>query len=165
MNVENTVRNCAFIDANNLHLGAKSQKIAIDYRRFRLYLRDKFNITQAFLFIGYDPVNTELYSELQSAGFILVFKPTITYVEDGHRTMKGNVDAELVLYAAAIEYHNYKKAVIVTSDGDFSCLARYLSQHRKLLKIITPTEKYSSLLKPYGRFILSLKNISRNIAA
>jgi hypothetical protein len=30
---------------------------------------------------------------LQRNGFILVFKPTIPYVDrDGHKTMKGNVD-------------------------------------------------------------------------
>jgi len=62
--------------------------------------------------------------------------------------MKGNVDAELVLNAAAIEYNNYDKAVIVTSDGDFACLMNYLEEKGKLAKIITPTEKYSKLWNP-----------------
>ena len=38
---------------------------------------------------------------------------------------KGNVDAELVLQAM-IDYQDYERAVIVTSDGDFACLVRYL---------------------------------------
>lgn len=48
--------------------------------------------------------------------------------------MKGNVNAELVLYASAIEYNHYDKAVIISSDGDFACLAGYLEKNNKLLK-------------------------------
>ena len=77
--------------------------------------------------------------------------------------MKGNVDAELVLHASAIEYKKYNKAVIVSSDGDFACLAEFLKKNDKLLKIITPTATYSKLLRPYGDFILPLKEIQRNI--
>ena len=83
--------------------------------------------------------------------------------DDGNRTMKGNVDAELVLHAAAIEYDNYGQAVIITSDGDFACLMRYLSDNGKLKKIITPTEKFSKLLKPFVGNILPLKTIKNQI--
>lgn len=44
---------------------------------------------------------------------------------------KGNVDAELVLQAM-IDYRDYERAVIVTSDGDFACLVRYLYEEGKL---------------------------------
>ncbi len=153
--------NYAFIDGNNLYLGAKNQNIYLDYGKFRKYLRNKYLIEKAFLFIGYTQENTELYSELQRNGFILIFKPTIPFVDsDGHKTMKGNVDAELVLHSAAIEYDNYDKVIIVTSDGDFACLMKYLEKNDKLLKIITPTGKYSKLLKPFNRHIVPLSAIS-----
>lgn len=77
--------------------------------------------------------------------------------------MKGNVNAELVLYASAIEYNHYDKAVIISSDGDFACLAGYLEKNNKLLKIITPTKTYSKLLRPYGGFVLPLSEIRSNI--
>ena len=51
-----------------------------------------------------------------------MFKDTIE-LKDGNR--KGNVDAELVLSAAAIEFINYDKAVIVSGDGDFACLVDF----------------------------------------
>lgn len=158
------LKNYAFIDSNNLYLGAKAQNIKLDYRSFRFYLRDKLKVAKAFLFIGYDPQNAELYNSLQLAGFILVFKPTVVYTENGHRQMKGNVDAELVLHAAAIEYDNYDKAVVVTSDGDFACLMRYLKANDKLERIITTTESYSSLLRPFGEYILPLKTIKNNVS-
>lgn len=46
--------------------------------------------------------------------------------------MRGNVDTELVLYSAAIEYDNYDKAIVTTSDGDFACLFKFLTERGKL---------------------------------
>lgn len=155
--------NYAFIDGNNLYHGAADQRIKFDYGRLRLYLRNALGVKKAFLFIGYVQTNTALYNKLQAAGFTLVFKPTVPYVEEDKRTIKGNVDAELVLHASAIEYDNYDKAIIISSDGDFACLAEFLKENDKLGKIITPTAKYSKLLKPYNDFILPLKVIEENI--
>ena len=157
-------KNYAFIDGNNLYLGAKSQGIELDYGKFRLYLRNKLGVNLAFLFIGYDPDNARLYAKLQSYGYILVFKPVVFYTEDGKRTMKGNVDAELVLHSSAIEYDNYDKAVLVTSDGDFACLIQYLDENGKLAKIVTPSNFYSSLFHPYTKYILPLSKISSKVS-
>ena len=159
MTTKSIMNNYAFIDGNNLYLGAKSQGIRLHYGKLRKYLREKFGVGRAFLFIGFDPANTGMYNLLQRYGYTLVFKPTIVYYENGVRTMKGNVDAELVLYSSAIEYANYEKAVIVSSDGDFACLARFLEDGEKLERIITPTERYSKLLKPFSDKILPLKVI------
>lgn len=69
--------------------------------------------------------------------------------------VKGNIDAELVLYAMK-EINNYNKAIIVSGDGDFYCLVEYLAGKNKLLHLITPNWQYSSLLKPYEQYILQL---------
>lgn len=129
----------------------------MDYRKFRLYLTHKFKVSKAF--IGYDPEHTKLYANLHNAGFILIHKPTVKYYENGKQTMKGNVDAELVLHCAAIEYNNYNKAVIVTSDGDFRCLLDFLKDRGKLERVITPTKFYSSLLRKFRDDVLSLSKI------
>lgn len=163
MNQGKTETTYAFIDGNNLYLGAKSQNINIDYRKLRLYLKNKLSVERAFLFIGYDPARTRLYSRLTEAGFTLVHKPVVFYRENGMRTMKGNVDAELVLHAAAIEYDNYDKAVIVTSDGDFACLVHFLLKNNRLKRIITTTNYYSSLLHPYTKYITKLSEFKNAI--
>ena len=152
--------NYAFIDGNNLYLGAKAQNIKLDYSKLRLYLKNKLGVKNAFIFIGYDPDHSMLYSRLQQQGYILIFKPTIRFLNNGKKTMKGNVDAELVLHAAAIEYEKYEKAVVVTSDGDFACLIKFLDEKGKIERLITPTKKYSSLFKPYGKYVLPLNLIS-----
>lgn len=134
----------------------------IDYAKFRLYLKNKYNVTKAFVFIGLVANNQKLYTALQSAGFIMIFKPTIRYFEDGKETVKGNVDAELVLHAAAIEYANYDKAVIVSGDGDFSCLIEFLIEREKLLRLLTPNSKYSKLLKQHSSFITRVDMIIKS---
>lgn len=160
----NKTKNYAFIDGNNLYLGAKSQGIKVDYRKLRLYLTHKFNVAKAFIFIGYDPERSSLYAALHNAGYILIQKPTVKYYENGKRTMKGNVDAEIVLHSAAIEYENYDKAIVVTSDGDFRCLFEYLGEQDKLGRIITPTKFYSSLLQKFRKDILPLSTIKKMIS-
>lgn len=150
----------SFIDSQNLNMGIRELGWKLDDARFRTYLREKYNVEKAFLFIGYMPQNSDLYARLQDAGFICIFRPTLTY-KDG--TTKGNCDAELVLHAM-IQYPNYDKALIVSGDGDFQCLAKYLHEHNKLGAILVPDQrKYSGLLKfdifkPYLRFVSDLKN-------
>ena len=153
----------AFIDSQNLNLGVRSMGWRIDYKKFRLYLKNKYGVDQAFMFIGQVGNNQKLYTELQAAGFILVFKPTVQYFENGKKTVKGNVDAELVLHAAAIEYPNYDKAIIITGDGDFACLAQYLEEKGKLIPIFTPNHKYSKLLKPFAQHIVPMSRLRSSV--
>lgn len=149
----------AFIDSQNLNLGVQSRGWKLDFKKFRLYLKNKYNVTEAYLFIGKTDGNQNLYTNLQQAGFTLIFKPTVAYVENGKKTMKGNVDAELVLYASAKVYDEYDKAIIVSGDGDFYCLVEYLQENNKLLRVITPNSKYSKLLHRFSAYIFSIENL------
>lgn len=153
----------AFIDSQNLHLGIRSLGWKLDYRKFRLYLKNKHNVERAYMFIGYLAGNENLYAQLQAAGFILVFKPTIERTVRGKTIIKGNVDAELVLHAAAIQYDAYDKAVIVTNDGDFLCLVRYLDEKVKLARILAPNTKYSTLYRPYRDQITTMDNLKSKL--
>ncbi len=139
----------AFIDSQNLNLGVRSQGWKLDWRKFRQYLRNKYNVNKAYLFIGQVAGNEALYAFLQESGYILIFKPTLERRQQNKVKIKGNVDAELVLHSM-IQYKNYDKAVIVTGDGDFHCLVEYLEEKRKLLKILAPTNHYSSLLRKFN---------------
>jgi len=43
----------AFIDANNLHLGTtKGLGWEVDYKKFMIWLEDKANVSDAYMFIG-----------------------------------------------------------------------------------------------------------------
>ena len=147
--------NYAFIDSQNLNLGIQKLGWKLDYRKFRIYLAEKYGVQKAYLFVGFVALNQGLYDRLQEAGFQLQFKPTIP---DADGKIKGNVDADLVL-RTVIEMDQYDKAIIVTSDGDFYSLVRYLYENQKLEAVISPdVENCSSLLKQTARERIQFMN-------
>ncbi len=152
----------AFIDSQNLNLGITSLDWKLDFARFRKYLADKYKVGKAFLFIGFIEDNQLLYTRLQESGFICVFKPTLRTSKHKKIKVKGNVDAELVLHTM-IEYPNYDKAIIVSGDGDFHCLVEYLDQKDKLLKILVPNRKYSSLLRKFRKYIIHVADFRSKV--
>lgn len=136
--------NFAYIDGQNLYLAIRELGWKLDYKKFRIYLAEKYGVKKAYMFMGFLPTNQELYNFLQTVGFILIFKPIL---EAKDHNIKGNVDAELVLQAM-IDIQEYQKALIVTGDGDFYCLVKHLDISGKLLKVLAPSvENCSSLLK------------------
>jgi uncharacterized LabA/DUF88 family protein len=141
-------KNFAFIDGQNINLGIQRLGWKLDLKRFRVYLAEKYHVSKAYYFIGFLPENQNLYKSLQEFGFVLIFKPTLK-TPDGR--IKGNCDAELVLQAM-IDQPHFNKAVIVTSDGDFSCLVEYFYRQNKLEAVISPGREHCScLLKKAGR--------------
>jgi uncharacterized LabA/DUF88 family protein len=150
--------NYAFIDSQNLHLGIKKLGWQLDYRKFRTYLKEKYGVTKAYLFMGFVPENKSLYENLARWDFDLVFKP-VTINGDG--SIKGNIDADLVL-KAVVEIENYDKAMIISSDGDFYSLVKYLDEKGKLESVLSSRiDNCSWLLREAAKqkmqFIDSLK--------
>ncbi len=152
----------AFIDSQNLNLAIRDQGWILDFLRFHTYLKEKYHIRKSFLFIGFIPKNQILYTFLREAGYILIFKPCMQ-LPDG--SVKGNVDAELVLHAM-IEFSNYDTALLVTGDGDFACLVEYLAKQGKLLRLLIPNvRKYSGLLKAVGSGKIDfMNNLKKKLA-
>ena len=150
--------NYAFIDSQNLHMAVHDQGWKVDYKKFRIYLKDKYKVEKAFIFIGYLPVNESLYTQFQVLGYIVIFKPTFEL----KGVVKGNCDAELVLHCM-IEKSNYDKAVIVSGDGDFHCLIEYLEESDKLQKLITPSFKYSSLVRRFAKYIVPVPVFKKKV--
>jgi uncharacterized LabA/DUF88 family protein len=150
------LNNYAFIDGQNLNLSIRNQGWRLDFEKFRRYLAEKYSATKVFLFIGYVNENQDLYINLQKDGFILVFKPTLK-LPDG--SVKGNVDAELVLHTM-IEYPNFARALIITGDGDFYCLVDHLLKNEKLLKLVIPDKyRFSSLFRKWIPYIIFMNNL------
>lgn len=134
----------AYIDASNLKFGVKQSKWELDYRAFRSWLRDKFGVQEARLFIGYISEQASLYNHLHHAGYKLSFRPTITN-KDG--ITKGNVDGELILSITKDYYENkLDNAVLVAGDGDYYCVVEFLKEKKIPIKIVSPNKKYLSLL-------------------
>ena len=166
--------NYAFIDSQNLNLGIQKMGWKMDWRKFRIFLADQYGVQNAYLFIGHMPEFEDMYMQMHDLGFLVVLKPTqdLTrpHVEDKplaegeeKKPIKGNIDADLVLWAMK-EIPNYDKAIIVSGDGDFFGLAEYLEEQGKLQHIMTPNWQYSSLLKSFERYIVRLDKFRRELA-
>jgi uncharacterized LabA/DUF88 family protein len=84
-------------------------------------------------------------------------------LKDEKHITKGNADAELVLYAMK-EYQNYEKAIVVSGDGDFYCLVEYLSQKDKLLHLLAPNNHYSTLYRPFEKYVVVLDTMKNQLA-
>lgn len=140
-------KNVAYIDGANLYNGSKNLGWEFDYARFRIWLSDKYSVDMAYLFIGMMSKHKDLYTYLQKCGYTLVFKEVI-FDSDGKA--KGNCDADIVVQAMRDAYeNNFEKAVLVSSDGDFAPLVKFLVGENKMEAVLSPygTKKCSVLLK------------------
>lgn len=148
--------NYAFIDTQNILLGIKSLGWEMDWHRFRVYLRDKYKVTKALLFLGYIPSLIENYIHLIKCGYEIIFRP----VSISGGKVKGNCDADLVLYAAT---HWYDQAVLVTNDGDFYSLTKHLRQRNKLRTVLSVSRGMSSsILRSEAGMLISFLDDVRN---
>jgi uncharacterized LabA/DUF88 family protein len=143
--------NLAFIDGQNLHLGTKECGWSIDHKKLRVYLKDKYNITEAYYFLGFvSETQQELYSQLQKAGFILIFREHSSAMLG---KKKGNVDSDIVfsIMKKVADREVFDKIVLVSGDGDYVKLVDYLIKKDKFKKILFPNKKFaSSLYAKYG---------------
>ena len=138
-----------YIDGNNLYRSAKELGFNVDYKKFRGWLRQKYNPNTVYLFIGLVPERVKFYEHLQNCGYVLVFKQTVSVGEK----IKGNCDAELVLKATSDFYtKSFDSCILITGDGDFGCLVEFLKENKSIIGILAPDKNICS-------FLLRNKNI------
>lgn len=151
--------NLAFIDGQNLYLGTTKNNWKIDLFKFRIFLRDKYKVKEAYYFLGYlNQDYQELYNDLQKAGFIVAFRE---HSKNMLGTKKGNVDTEIVfdVMRNIIDNKELNKVILVSGDGDYKRLVDYLIKKDKFEKILFPNSIYaSSLYKELGnKFFVNLE--------
>ena len=144
--------NVAFIDGQNLHLGTRETGWTIDHKKFRIYLKDKYKIKEAYYFLGYTSESEQdLYDNLQKAGFILSFREHSLALKG---KKKGNVDSDIIFSAMKklVDDEPFDKIFIVSGDGDYKKLADFLIKKGRFGKMLFPNKKFaSSLYNTFGR--------------
>lgn len=142
-------KNIAFIDWQNLHLWTTSEDWKIDFKRFRIYLKDKFQIEEAYIFLWF--VNDEhqrMYRKIQKAWFMLEFREHNTNML-WIKKWNVNVDIVFEIMYRLLEEDDFDKIVLVSGDWDYIKMVNYLIEKKRLKKILFPNNKYSSLYKPF----------------
>lgn len=143
----------AFIDGQNLHMATvKAEKPwYIDFKKFRRYLKEKYGVETAYFFLGYTINDLEdLYTKIQEAGFILIFREHNSFMLSNK---KGNVDTDIVFHVMKRLHKNEinGKVILVSNDGDYRQLVDFLIEEDKFAKILHPSRKFaSSLYKKLG---------------
>lgn len=158
----------AFIDSQNLNVSTQRLGWKMDWKKFRQWLSDEYQVEKAYMFIGYVPEFEEMYQQLHDSGYLIVLKPTFDMtrpraeVEEqktdsgeakkDEKPTKGNIDADLVLWAVK-EMSYYSQAVLVSGDGDFYGLVEYLIEQNKFSKLLAPNLYYSGLYNRYETYV------------
>ena len=165
------IENYCFIDGQNLYFGLKKIPWKLDYKRFRVFLKDKYKVVKVYYYFGFiDESYQDLYENLQEAGFIIKFR-------NHNRKMisnkKGNVDTEIIFEVMKLimnleqkekeQKEKSSKIVLVSGDGDYFKLVDFLIQKQRFEELIYPNIKHlSSLYKKidnkYKRSIEELKS-------
>lgn len=157
------LKNIAFIDWQNLHLWTSTEWWRINPFKFRIYLKDKYKISKAYYFLWYvKDENNPLYTRLQEAWFIIVFKKQMIEM---NTKKKWNIDSDMIfsiMEKLIEEPEKFDKILLVSWDGDFKIVIDFLIKKRRLLKILFPNKKFtSSLYKPlkinYKDYLINLK--------
>ena len=140
--------NIAFIDGQNLHMGTmnSSDPWRVDLARFRVYLKQKYGVEQAYYFLGFTHDSQQgLYDHIQEAGYILKFR-------EHHSAMlgkkKGNVDTDIVFTVMKKLYRGdeFGKIVLVSGDGDYMMMVGFLIEENRFAKILFPDQSRASSL-------------------
>ncbi len=149
--------NLAYIDATNLDKALRELGWRLDYAKFRIWLKEKYHVERAYIFICLIPRYKDLYTYLQNCGFEIAFKDVI--YQGG--IPKGNCDSDLIMQASSDLYEgDLNKAILVASDGDYTPLVKVLRAKDRLEVILSPSlpEKCSILLKRTGAPIVYMND-------
>ena len=140
------MNNQAFIDGQNIYMNVKNNGWAIDLKKFRIYLREQYDISKAYYFLGaINEENQDVYESIQDAGFILVFRE---HNQSMIGKKKGNVDTDIVftIMAKIADQENFDQVVLVSGDGDYFKMVRYLVNKNRFRKLLSPNRHSTSSL-------------------
>ncbi len=108
-----------------------------------------FNEAQLFL-IGRHIQRVKFYLRLRAFGYSLFLKPVKLYVqEDGSTRRKANCDVDMAFYLMK-EREHYANAIILSGDGDFLPVLKYLKETGKGVTILARGERTSKELRQFA---------------
>ena len=78
MSAKNKNTGCiAYIDGANLHKGIQSLGWELDYKKFYVWLTNKYKVQRVYIFLGHIPKHQPLYNTLTVIGYDLFLKKSL----------------------------------------------------------------------------------------
>lgn len=143
----------AYIDNQNLYMATRTayEPWDVDMRRLRVYLREKYGVEEAYLFMGaHEREHESLHTRFRRCGYELVFRPHGPGMQG---TKKGNVDTDVVfgMMRDLYEREGAGPMYLVSGDGDYWRTVEHLRKKGRLGKVLLPSKRNaSSLYKQLG---------------
>lgn len=148
MRTNNATGSYAYIDNQNLYLSTTraANSWNVDMKRLFVYLREKYGVVKAYLFVGARMKGNEaFYKEMMAIGYEVVFR------EHGKGLLgakKGNVDTDVVFQMMHDAFADVRmnEVVLVSGDGDYYRTVEYLKNTGMLKKVLLPSRQGASSL-------------------
>lgn len=163
--------------SNLFYGGKKNLGWSIDYNKLIKYIKRKYKVTKVFYYAGVelsgfgysvlkdeeidlhkllkhlttknksiDIQRVKFYLKLQEFGYNLKLKPVKTYVSDGKIEKKANCDVDLTFDLMRYK-DKYKDALILSGDGDFIVVLKYLQSIGKKVYVLARAERTAREIK------------------
>ena len=135
-----------FIDATNIIYGATRLGWKVDFQKLHKYLRERFNAEKILYYAGVDDENKKqlrFYEKLQEFGYLLRLIPVKRF-SDGSK--KADVDSRMT-FEMMLYFKEYKRAIVMTGDGDFYWVLEYIRDKKDKLTIIAFSRSTARELK------------------
>lgn len=181
-----TLRAYIFIDASNLHYFLVNAGWRIDWRKFKTYCENRYSSAAFFYYEGipsksqYFDIHPdhklpqfaeakkkkkEYFKFLKSLSFKVRHKPVGRVYDNtaGEFKHKCNFDVELTIDALD-NMDQYDVFVLVSGDGDFIKLVKYLKGRKKKAVVMAPGERLAIQLAEAANQVIYLEDIEDKIA-
>jgi uncharacterized LabA/DUF88 family protein len=174
-----------FIDASNIHYYLNNEGWKIDWTKFKTHCNQAFKASRFFYYDGMiskgcyfdNNPNCSLqdfiiakqrkknyFKLLRQINYKVRHKP-VTRIYDkteGKYKHKCNFDVELTIDAID-NINNYDIFILVSGDGDFEKLIKYLKGRWKKTVVIAPRDRLSDKLKKSANIFIHLDTIKNSI--
>lgn len=163
--------------SNLFYGGVKSLGWSVDYNKLLKYLKTKYKISKVYYYAGvelsgykYSVINdkeidlhkllnylknknktaeiqkVKFYLKLKEFGFNLVLKPVKIYKSNGKVEKKANCDVDLTFHLMKFK-DKYKNVLILSGDGDFVIVLKYLQSIGKKVQVLARAERTAREIK------------------
>ncbi len=128
----------------------------VSLTRLETYLRELLRVEGSslneaeLLLIGRHMKRLNFYQKLEHFGYTLILKPVKLYAqEDGSTKRKANCDVDMAFYLMK-EKENFDTAVILSGDGDFLPVLKYLKTEGKHLTVLARSPRTAKEIKQFA---------------
>ena len=141
----------AFVDAANIiYRDVELHPWKIDLKKLIKYLRERFGVSKVLYFGGIDDRNAtqiRLHEKMKTWGYELHLNPIKRFMnEQGKWYIKADVDSHMTFEMMRL-FRQYDRAIILTGDGDFYWVLKYLLENKGFVWLLASHRKTAKELK------------------